>query len=257
MPVPYDFTTGDGYTPLYSNSSSEEGYAALWVGFAFSFFAMVVFFGITYLNDSPKHLVFNYITTTIVTVLSLSYLAMALGGTSGMTTYTSGPWAGESRPFLWVRYGEWAVTGPLILLDLALLAGINFVEVTYVSFLYILYVVALWFGAWTAQPSGPGQNATWPLFVFAVVCLLPVWLSLYTNFMLRAAALGSKVSRIFNFLVYWTIAFQIGYLLVWATSQGGYNMNIEQEVICYTVLDIGSKVIFGFVLLFNRKAVAV
>ena len=56
-----------------------------------------MFFGITYLNDSPKHLVFNYITTTIVTVLSLSYLAMALGGTSGMTTYTSGPWAGESR----------------------------------------------------------------------------------------------------------------------------------------------------------------
>ena len=56
-----------------------------------------MFFGITYLNDSPKHLVFNYITTTIATVLSLSYLAMALGGTSGKATYAEGPLEGEVR----------------------------------------------------------------------------------------------------------------------------------------------------------------
>lgn len=42
--------------------------------------------------------------------------------------------------------------------------------------------------------------------------------------------------------------------MVWATGDGSQAQTPDQETICYTVLDIISKVVFGFVLVFSGSA---
>ena len=68
--------------------------ASLWTGFGFSFFASVVFIGISALSEKPKNAIFNHLATLLAVVMALVYLIEALGQTEMYTV----------RPLLWLRY---------------------------------------------------------------------------------------------------------------------------------------------------------
>ena len=44
------------------------------------------------------------------------------------------------------------------------------------------------------------------------------------------------------------------YPIIWATGEGSQHQSPDQETICYAVLDIVAKCVFGFVLLFSHAA---
>ena len=45
-------------------------------------------------------------------------------------------------------------------------------------------------------------------------------------------------------------------LITWGVSEGGYITTVDQEVIIYAVLDVLTKVVFGFVLVWSRESIA-
>jgi bacteriorhodopsin len=226
----------------------DAAYDALWTGFGFMLFSTIVFMGMTLLNTNTKRAPFFYLTTSITTIAAAAYLVMALGG-SAITIGT------EGREFLWVRYADWAFTTPLLLLDLGLLAGATLPEIGFVVIMDLIMIATGFAGAVSS-----GHHATWPLFVFGLVAFIPVLNFLARTLPERAAQAGPAVAATYRSLSFITVALWSLYPIVWATSEGSakdsytYYMKPDQEVICYTVLDICAKCVFGFILLSAHNA---
>jgi bacteriorhodopsin len=226
---------------LNDNSYSDAlGGAALWTGFGFQFFATVVFLGITLLNDKPKNAAFNYLATTIVAISALAYLVEALGNTEMDTV----------RPLLWIRYAQWATNTPLIVIALGLLAGITYTEAFFATALSLITTAALF-----AAAISTGYNATWPIYVFGIVAALPVVYLVLFVWASRVASAGKSTAGIYTFLAWFSFFLSVGYAVNWGTAEGGKVQSTDQEVITYTVLDILTRVVFGFVLLFSPGAI--
>jgi bacteriorhodopsin len=63
-----------------------------------------------------------------------------------------------------VRYADWLLTTPLLLLDLGLLVGASNVDIGWIVFCDVIMVVAGFAGV-----VSTGTNAAWPLFIFGSV----------------------------------------------------------------------------------------
>jgi bacteriorhodopsin len=183
---------------------------------------------------------------------ALAYLIMALGDGDGpdyMHTIDA-EFPDIKRSLEWIRYAQWALTGPLTLIALGLLAGAHWVEITFVAISCVIVV-----GAGFAAALSTGNYATWPLFGFAVAIFLIISYNLLYTF--RATAHANKeIGKLYDVLAFGSSFFYLGYVIFWGTSEGGNITNVDQEVIVYTVLDVITKVIFGFVFLFSREAIA-
>jgi len=226
---------------LNNNSYSDAlGGAALWTGFGFQFFATVVFLGITVLNDKPKNALFNYLATSIVAISALAYLVEALGNTEMDTV----------RPLLWIRYAQWATNTPMIILGLGLLAGVTYTEAFFTTVLSSITTAALF-----AAAISSGYHATWPIYVFGIVAALPVVYQVLFVWAARAVSAPSATAKTYALLAWFSFFISIGYAVNWGTAEGGKVQTSDQEVITYTVLDILSRVVFGFVLLFVPNAI--
>jgi len=200
----------------------------------------VVFLGITILNDKPKNAVFNYLATTIVAISALCYLIEALGNTE----------TGSRRPLLWLRYVQWATNTPLLILTLGLLAGTTLTEAFFNMALSLLTTGALF-----AAALSTGFNATWPIYVFGIVAALPVAYSVLFVWAARATSAPAVTSKVYTALAWISFALAVGYAVNWGTAEGGQVQTTNQEIVTYTVLDIVSRVVFGFILLFVPGAI--
>jgi bacteriorhodopsin len=193
---------------------------------------------------------FTFSHLQINAIGALAYLIMALGNTS-YAVFFDPEFPEISRDFQWIRYAQWAITGPLTLITFGLLAGAHWVEVLFIVLACLVGVAAGFAGALST-----GLHATWPIFAFAVAAFLVIIYSLLGSFRRSAYQLHVEVGKLYDFLAYSMGALFTGYLIVWASSEGGHIADVDQEVIVYTVLDVLTKLIFGFILLFSRESIA-
>ena len=140
---------------------------------------------------------------------------------------------------------------PLLVLDLGVLAGAHWVELFFTMFAALLMIAAGFAGA-----ISTGWNATWPLFVFGFVCYFPIAIAFMTTWRSTAYKHHVEIGKLFDILAFGSAILWAGYGIVWACSEGSGIMTPDQEAITYAVLDIVSKCVFGFVLLFSREAIA-
>ena len=144
-----------------------------------------------------------------------------------------------------------AVTVPLLVLDLGMLAGAHWAELFFAMFASLLMIAAGFAGAVSS-----GWNATWPLFVFGFVCYFPVAINFMTTWRSTAYKHHVEIGKLFDILAFGSAILWAGYGIVWACSEGSGIMTPDQEAITYAVLDIIAKCVFGFVLPFSREAIA-
>jgi len=90
----------------------------LWAGTVLMSLGTVLFVGMGWGEDDPEKQEFYIVTVFIPAIAAVSYFAMATG--YGLTEVVV---AGEAIDVYWARYADWLFTTPLLLLDLALLAG--------------------------------------------------------------------------------------------------------------------------------------
>jgi bacteriorhodopsin len=179
---------------------------------------------------------------------ALAYLIMALG--EAHMDHLIDADHEETRSFEWIRYAQWVLTGPLTIIALGLLAGAHWVEITFIAIATIIGV-----GAGFAAALSTGNYATWPIYGFAIAIFLVVIYNLLYTF--RATAHANKeIGKLYDVLAYGSSFIYLGYVIFWGCAEGGNIASADQEVIVYTVLDILSKVVFGFVFLFAREAIA-
>jgi bacteriorhodopsin len=288
LPVSYvNITNTTMYNASMSNSGSvgpygnslitSMGYTSLWIGFAFTGFAAVLFFFLSYVrNVKPEARLVYYLVTLINVITALAYLLMAMGNTDiqgrnvlnvsaqylgafygyGIWYPTSGSTPGAfiqtgARAFLWVRYAAWVVVGPITVVILGLLAGAHWVEQVWTLFWVIIGVAAGYAGATDA-----GLNATWPLLAFGVFTFFPVMVALVYTFRRTAYRVHAEIGKLYDVLAFSLVILFAGYASTWGVSEGGWYTTVDQEIIIYTVHDILTKVVFGFVLIWSREAIA-
>lgn len=238
--------------------AGETGERTLWVVFVVMLVSTIVFTGMSWNIPIGKRL-FHIVTTLITTFAALSYFAMASGhgiGYHHVVTRSSHDHGVPDthhdiyREVYWARYVDWSLTTPLLLLDLALLAGLSGGHILIAIIADLIMVLTGLFAAFGAEETP--QKWGW----YAIACvayLVIVWQLVYhgrSTAMARGGKVGNFYAAIGGFtLIIWTV-----YPIIWGIADGSRNMDVNEEIIAYAVLDILAKPVFGAWLLFTHQA---
>lgn len=196
-------------------------------------------------REKPGHRWFHTITFFVAAIAAIAYLAMALK--QGWFPITREGQA-AAEPFYWARYVDWFFTTPLLLLDLALLAGATREAIAWLMGLDVLMISTGFFAGITAG----NIRYVW----FVVSCVIFLWMLwvLLAEILKAARQRPPEVRSKFNQLavllaILWTV-----YPILWILGTEGVNaIGITGEVATFAIIDLIAKVGFGFLLLSNRK----
>lgn len=160
------------------------------------------------------------------------YLAMALG--QGVSVV-------YGRQTYWVRYITWFLSTPLLLLDLCFL-GRSSLPVVGSLLLANAYMIATGFvGTVSPKPI----NYIW--YIVSCAAFLAVVYLLVKPYRIEAERKHPKAKQAFRKLIAVHLVLWTAYPVVWILAKTGFNiLSGGGETMCYTLLDIASKVGFGF-----------
>jgi len=191
----------------------------------------------------------HYITSAIITLwAAMSYVIMATG--SGITTVALGD--GGTRLFYYMRYVDWLITTPLLLLGLAFVAmGGRLRNPRLVAYIIVADVLMILTGLWA---SAIGGGSRWILFIissiFFAIVLYFIWFAPRSLSVEARETGGEGRPGLFNTLAIMLTVLWFLYPVVWIFGTEGTSVfSIGFEVFAYAVLDILAKIAFGFVLL--------
>lgn len=222
------------------------GKSALWVYFTI---LLVSFFVIALMAKrvERKLRLFHWISLVIVGTAMVSYLCMASGlGVDYVRSYKdTHDGTVVLRQVFWARYVDWSITTPLLLLDLALLAGLPLTTTILVMIADEGMILTGLFGGLSSQ----GEASRWLFFGVSDVFFLYVLWTLLVSGRSAAKLQSSNIQRVYNGTMLLTVVLWIAYPIVFALTEGKGTINADAEVLIYGVLDILAKVGFSFYLL--------
>ncbi|RYO93658.1 hypothetical protein DL764_007955 [Monosporascus ibericus] len=156
------------------------------------------------------------------------------------------------RQVYWARYVDWSLTTPLLLLDLALLAGLSGYSILVTITADVIMILT---GLFASFSDFKAQKWGW----YAIGCLSYLTVIYQLAYQGRKAV-ANKDNRTRSFfgatslfiLILWTV-----YPIVWGFAQGAHIASVDGEIITYAVLDILTKAGFGLWLLLTHGRDAV
>ena len=181
---------------MTSDEVGDVGHAALWVGFVGMFLPSIYFWSVA-LNAKAggSSFYFETLTATITSIATLAYLIMATD-----QGFEGGSGTGD-RQFFWIRYVDWTLTTPLMLLDIAGLAGANADAKMLLVMTDILMVLAGVIGAnMNEDSSGDHEHYKWAFFALGMMFYMPIVSFLVNDLGKGSGKAGalSKKSRILH-----------------------------------------------------------
>ncbi|MCJ1464914.1 ion channel activity [Pseudocyphellaria aurata] len=188
-----------------------------------------------------SHRVFHYITAAITLVASIAYFTM--GSDLGQTPIgvefirTNSKVSGLYREIFYVRYIDWVITTPLLLMDLLLTAGLPWPTILYTILIDEVMII----------------TGLWGYFTFGFVAFLWVAWTVTWTARKHAFALGPDISRTYLIVGVWTIFLWFLYPIAWGLSEGGNVIAPDSEAVFYGILDILAKPVFGALLLWGHR----
>jgi len=243
--------------PTYQ-TVGDSGKKTLWVVFVLMFISTLAFMYLSWRTPVQKRL-FHIITTFITAFATLSYFAMATGsGNSFSLTiikeahkHVPDTVQHVYRQVFWARYVDWSLTTPLLLLDLAFLAGMNGADILVAVIADLVMVLT---GLFAAYGTTEGQKWGW----YAMACFAYLVLVYQLAVAGRRSVMSkdSATAKLFGSIGGFTLILWTLYPIVWGISDGAQKWSVDTEIISYAVLDVLAKPVFGFWLLFaHGKAV--
>jgi bacteriorhodopsin len=245
--------------PLPTNEAIYEvatdvGKRTLWVVFVLMVLASLGFYALAFRVPIQKRL-FHIITAFITTFAAISYYAMAVGD----GVYLNEIHVRQSqkhfpdtvqtiyREVYWARYVDWSLTTPLLLLDLALLAGLSGGNILVALVADVIMVLTGLFAALTND-----STHKWGYYAMGCLAYLVVIYQLAINGRAVAAAKDSKTGTFFAAIGGFTLLLWTIYPIIWGFADGSRNADVNTEIILYAILDVLAKAVFGYWLLFTH-----
>lgn len=209
-----------------------------------------IFVGLA-LTKPRQHRIFHYITASVTMVAAIAYFSMAsnLGWTPIDVEFPrSDPRvAGVNREIFYVRYIDWFITTPLLLLDLLLTAAMPWPTLLFVILVDEVMIVTGLVGALVRS------SYKWGYFAFGCAALLYILYQLVWESRRHASALGSDVGKVFLTCGSLTSLLWILYPIAWGVCEGGNVIAPDSEAVFYGVLDLLAKPVFGALLIFGHR----
>lgn len=159
-----------------------------------------------------------------------------------------------SRQVFWARYVDSSLTTPLVLLELAFLAGMNGASILIAIVANSIMVLA---GLFSAYGKNDGQK--WGWYAIACIAYLVIVYQLVVPGRRAAISKDNSTSKLFFSLSGFALIVWALYPIVWAIGDGSRKWSVDAEIVAFAVLDILAKPIFGTWLLFAhaRNATAI
>lgn len=213
-------------------------------------FSTFVFVGLS-LRKPRSDRLFHYITAAITMVASIAYFSMGsnLGWTAILVEFPrSNPLVGGLwRQIFYVRYIDWFVTTPLLLLDLLLTCGLPTPTIAYTILMDEIMVVTGLVGALVHS------DYKWGYYVFGCVAFLFVAYTVVFEGRTHARALGNDILKTYTICGVWTIFLWFLYPIAWGLCEGGNVISSDSEAIFYGILDVLAKPVFGALLIWGHR----
>lgn len=202
----------------------------------------------------PKtHRLFHYLSALLLITATIAYYSMGsnLGQVPIPVEFTRGGKvaAAGTREIFYVRYIDWFVTTPLLLLDLLLTAALPWPTILVTIMANEVMIVCGLVGALTRT------GYKWGYFAFGCAAFLFVVYTLVIDGRSHARALGGSISRTYNICGVLTIFVWFLYPIAWGVAEGGNVIHPDSEAIFYGILDLIAKPVFTFLLLWGHQTI--
>ncbi|KAI9675051.1 MAG: ion channel activity [Caeruleum heppii] len=229
-----------------------HGSNVYWAVCAIMTVATLAFIGLGY-TKPRTHRVFHYITAAITMVAAIAYFTMGanLGWTPIEVEYKrSNPRvSGLYREIFYVRYIDWIITTPLLLMDLLLTAGLPWPTILFTILVNEVMIVTGLVGALVRS------EYKWGFFTFGCVALLYVIWVLGWVARKHASRIGKDVASVYLRCGVLTMFLWFLYPIAWGLSEGGNVIAPDSEAAFYSVLDVLAKPVFGILLLLGHNKI--
>ena len=240
--VPLELTQAEVYQRVQENTLLNLSF---WVNIALAGLSILLFvFMGRNVEDPRAQLIF--VSTLMVPLVSISsYTGLAAGLTISFLEMPAGhALAGEEVLTMWGRYLTWALSTPMILLALGLLAGSNMTKI----FTVIVTDIGMCVTGLAAALTVSSHGLRWFWYFISCMFFLVVLYILLVEWPKDAEVAGT--SEIFNTLKILTVVMWLGYPIFWALGAEGIAvLDVAVTSWAYSGLDIVAKYIFAFILL--------
>ncbi|OSX65226.1 hypothetical protein POSPLADRAFT_1044634 [Postia placenta MAD-698-R-SB12] len=193
---------------------------------------------------------FHQIGIIILTTATIAYFAMAsdLGAAPAEVEFGRGT-PGVTRQIFYVRYIQWFITLPLLLLELLLATGLTLSDIFTAIFMGWVLVICGLVGAFVIT------SYKWGFYVIGVFGLFYIWWVLLGHGPRSTFAAGGAVrSGYLRCASYFSFILML-YPIAWACSEGGNVISPTGEMIWYGILDLFAGPIFLFFFLYGLREV--
>jgi bacteriorhodopsin len=220
------------------NGLSDQGQKYLWGGF-FGMAIPAAYFAHSTFAVADGSRKYHIVTTFICLIASLAYLAMATGNGVYVRSF-------DCREFFYARYIDWAVTTPLLLIDLLGFAGASSDTTNLLIGADFLMIIAGLIGAFF---EGQEKYYFWG---FGMLMFAPIIYYLNELKTSPACTSSTKIGGLYGKICNLTIVTWCIYPIVWICAEGNGNITADQEAMAYTILDVCAKSGFGFLIIQAR-----
>jgi bacteriorhodopsin len=217
----------------------------LWIGTLGMTVGTLYFIGRGRGVRDPEMQQFYIATIFITTIAAAMYLLMATG--FGLTQVRVGD---QVLDIYWARYADWVFTTPLLLFDLALLAGADRNTIATLVGLDVLMIVTGVIAAFESVATF--RILWWGISTGLLLVLLYVLVGTLSE---QARTKSAEVAQLFGRLRNLIIVLWLLYPVVWILGTEGTIgvIPLYWETAAFMVLDLSAKVGFGVILLRSRS----
>jgi len=218
----------------------------LWAAFAIMLFSDLIVIGWHFMIPRGQR-IFHQIGAIILTTATIAYFCMAsdLGFASIETEFSyNGFAAGSLRQIWYVRYIDWVVTTPALLLELVLASGLPLSDIITLIFFDLVMIITGLVGALVES------SYKWAFFVFGNMALFYIWWALFGPARSTSGVIGAAYKKSFTASAGILSFLWLLYPVAWGLSDGGSVISPDSEMIFYGILDVLAKPVFLFIHLF-------
>jgi len=152
------------------------------------------------------------------------------------------------RQIFWARYISFALSTPLILLNLSLLAGLNGANILLTLLFSLIMVLSSLFGAYGSTPT-----EKWSWYTISLLFYVLIIFQLAIPGRRAVKSKGTETKKLFAAIATYTLIVWTLYPVVWALGEGKGNWSVDAGVVGFAVLDVLAIPVFGAWLLWGAR----
>jgi len=236
---------------------TKAGNYAQWIACAVFIIGAVVL-SIPSVAVHRKASTFHLVTAVLCAITALSYYAMATGSgttfaTVGIEHYRNVGGGGYdviiSRQIFYVRFIEWFLTTPLILLNLALLAGLSWADVFSMIIADEMMIVSGFMAGVTSK-----SRAMYGWYGFMLLFLVYIVYIFAVRARRASAKQPNHITSLYDLVFVLTFVFIFPYVVIFILGDGTGHLSVDVEVIVFVALDFAIRLIIPAILILAYEA---